>query len=134
MGAASLDATLWTRLELLPHKFEVRGIGRSAVNGRFVVGSRRRLGELMRLDLHGLRTDRPDERQGHFAEHVVLAAVGTDAQGRKQVLGLREGATENAAGCKALLATTNTLLIAAWNRPMMWSLLFIALRGAWPCR
>jgi transposase-like protein len=40
----------------------------------------------------------------HFAEHVVLGAVGIDAQGRKQVPGLREGATENAAVCKALLA------------------------------
>jgi transposase-like protein len=40
----------------------------------------------------------------HFAEHVVLGAVGIDAQGRKQVPGLREEATENAAPCKALLA------------------------------
>jgi len=34
----------------------------------------------------------------------VLAAVGLDEQGEKHVLGLREGATENAAACKALLA------------------------------
>ena len=39
-----------------------------------------------------------------FADHVVLAAVGLDISGRKQVLGLREGATENAASCKALLS------------------------------
>ena len=37
----------------------------------------------------------------HFAEHAVLAAVGN---GTKHVLGLREGATENAAACTALLA------------------------------
>ncbi len=55
----------------------------------------------------------------HFAEHVVLVAVGIDAQGNKHVLGLREGATENAAACKALLAdlserrlsTTRTILM-----------------------
>jgi transposase-like protein len=39
-----------------------------------------------------------------FAEHVILAAIGIDQSGRKHVLGLREGATENAASCKALLA------------------------------
>jgi transposase-like protein len=36
--------------------------------------------------------------------HVVLAAVGIESNGTKHVLGLREGATENAAACKALLA------------------------------
>ena len=40
----------------------------------------------------------------HFGEHVVLAAVGVDAHGDKHVLGLREGATENAAAVRALLA------------------------------
>jgi putative transposase len=40
----------------------------------------------------------------HFGEHVVLAAVGVDERGDKQVLGLREGATENAAAVRALLA------------------------------
>ncbi|MGH7986140.1 MAG: IS256 family transposase [Candidatus Binataceae bacterium] len=40
----------------------------------------------------------------HFGAHVVLAAVGVDARGDKQVLGLREGATENTAAVKALLA------------------------------
>src|SRR5215472_17335560 len=39
-----------------------------------------------------------------FADHVVLAAVGIDLGGGKHVLGVREGATENAAACKALLA------------------------------
>ena len=39
----------------------------------------------------------------HFADHVVLAAVGIDVDGEKHPLGLREGATENAAACKALL-------------------------------
>jgi putative transposase len=39
-----------------------------------------------------------------FANHVVRAAVGIDTGGEKHVLGLREGATENAAACKALFA------------------------------
>ena len=37
----------------------------------------------------------------HFADHVVLAAIGIDAGGKKHTLGLREGATENAAAWSA---------------------------------
>ncbi len=40
----------------------------------------------------------------HFGAHVVLAAVGVDERGAKHVLGLREGATENTAAVRALLA------------------------------
>jgi transposase-like protein len=40
----------------------------------------------------------------HFHEHVVLIALGIDAEGRKHVLGLREGTTENASVVRALLA------------------------------
>jgi putative transposase len=39
-----------------------------------------------------------------FGEQCVLAAVGVDVEGRKHVLALREGATENAAAAKDLLA------------------------------
>lgn len=39
----------------------------------------------------------------HFAEHVVLVALGVDAHGAKHVLRLWEGATENTVSCKALL-------------------------------
>ena len=66
-----------------------------------------------------------------FAEHVVLAAVGIDSGGHKHVLGLREGAPENPAACKALLAdlierglpTERTLLLViegakAWRRAL----------------
>ena len=37
----------------------------------------------------------------HFAEHVVLAALGIREHPQKHLLGLKEGATENAAACKA---------------------------------
>jgi putative transposase len=33
----------------------------------------------------------------HFGEQCVIGAVGVDAQGNKHVLGIQEGATENAA-------------------------------------
>ena len=91
-------------LEALPHEFEVRGTGKSAVRERFVVGTQRRLAELMRRDLTGLALVAVMIDGLHFADHVVLAAVGIESNGHKQVLGLREGATENTASCKALLA------------------------------
>jgi hypothetical protein len=37
-------------------------------------------------------------------EHVLLVALGIDVDGNKHVLGVREGATENAASCTALVA------------------------------
>jgi len=39
----------------------------------------------------------------HFGDQCVLAAVGVDVQGRKHVLALREGATENGEAAKDLL-------------------------------
>lgn len=39
----------------------------------------------------------------HVAEHVILTAVGVDEVGIKHVLGIREGASENAEVCKSLL-------------------------------
>jgi transposase-like protein len=39
----------------------------------------------------------------HFGDQCVIGAVGVDAQGNKHVLGIQEGATENAAEAKDLL-------------------------------
>ncbi len=39
----------------------------------------------------------------HLGDHLVLIALGIDSEGRKQVLGLREGDTENGRVAKALL-------------------------------
>ena len=38
-----------------------------------------------------------------FASHHVISAVGVDVTGRKHVLGIQLGATENAAAVKDLL-------------------------------
>jgi len=91
-------------LEPLPAAVAVRGISKSAVSERFVYGTERKLGELLRRELGGLKLVALMIDGVHFGEHVVLAAVGVDEGGHKQVLGLREGATENATAVKALLA------------------------------
>jgi transposase-like protein len=38
-----------------------------------------------------------------FGDHVMIGAVGVDAEGNKHVLAIREGATENATVTKELL-------------------------------
>ena len=91
-------------LEPLPQDLEVSGVSKSAVSERFVIGTQRRLAELMARDLSGLPLVVLMIDGVHFADHVILAAVGIDHNGAKHVLGLREGATESAAACKALLA------------------------------
>jgi putative transposase len=55
----------------------------------------------------------------HFGEHVILVALGMDEEGRKHAIGLREGATENAVTCTALMANRSS---AAWTRraPCWW--------------
>jgi putative transposase len=90
-------------LEPLPQGVEVRGISKSVISERFVVGTQRRLAALMQRELRGLKLVALLIDGVHFAEHVVLAAIGIDADGSKHPLGLREGATENASACKALL-------------------------------
>ena len=91
-------------LESLPEEIAVRGISKSAVSERFVVGTQKKLAELMRRRLGGLKLLAVMIDGVRFADHVVLVAIGIDLGGKKHVLGLREGATENAAACKALLA------------------------------
>src|SRR6202049_1568052 len=92
-------------LEPLPEAaVTVRGVSKSAVSERFVYGTERKLAELMSRELRALALVAVMIDGVHFAEHVVLAAVGIDELGDKHVLGLREGATENAAAVRALLA------------------------------
>ena len=91
-------------LEPLPEAVTVRGVSKSAVSERFVYVTERKLAELMSRDLRELRVVALLIDGVHFGEHVVLAAVGVDERGDKHVLGLREGATENASAVRALLA------------------------------
>jgi putative transposase len=90
-------------LEPLPEGVAVHGTSKSAVSRRFV----KETAERFRTWLARPRGDlapcavRLDER--HVGEHVVLCALGVDEKGTKHVLGLWEGATENAVACRALL-------------------------------
>ncbi|MBV9438579.1 MAG: IS256 family transposase [Candidatus Eremiobacteraeota bacterium] len=92
-------------LERVPDDLATRGTSRSAVSRRFVAATEQQMAEwlgrdLSAIDLVVLMID------GVYVgdDHVLLVALGFDAHGNKHVLGIREGATENAASCTALLA------------------------------
>jgi len=91
-------------LDAMPEGLGERSVSKSAVSRRFVALSAQQLAERMsqplgELDLRVVQIDGI-----HFHEHVVLIALGIDAEGQKHVLGLREGTTENGAVVRALLA------------------------------
>ena len=79
------------------------GTSKSAVSRRFVALTRKKLkawlaSNLSDLDLLVIQIDGL-----HVGDHVMLAAIGIDGGGEKHVLGLAEGASENAATVQALL-------------------------------
>jgi putative transposase len=88
---------------VVPEMAESVGISKSSVSRETIEASEAAFKELLerRLDdqdfiviyLDGL----------HCGEHCVIGAVGVDAEGRKRVLGIQEGATENSAACRDLL-------------------------------
>jgi len=79
------------------------GVSKSAVSRETIEASERVLKELMerRLDAWDLLVVYVDGIQ--FGAHHVLAAVGVDSDGKKHVLGMREGASENTEICRSLL-------------------------------
>jgi putative transposase len=91
-------------LEPLPADLPERGTSRSAVSRRFVAATERQMAEWLGRDLGALELGVLMIDGIHIDEHVMLVALGIDAGGNKHVLGVREGATENAAACTALLA------------------------------
>ena len=80
------------------------GTSKSAASRRFVALSHERMeawlkSDLSKLDLLVIQIDGL-----HVAEDIVLiGAIGIDGHGEKHILGLVEGATENAAATQALL-------------------------------
>lgn len=91
-------------LEPIGDDLTSRGTSKSAVSRRFVVQTTAQLEKwrsrsLADLDLVALLIDGL-----HVGDHCLVAAMGIDATGQKHVLGLWDGATENAALCQNLLA------------------------------
>jgi len=77
---------------------------KSAVSRRFVQGTKQKLAELFGRDLSQLDLLAIFIDGILIAEHCVVVALGVDAEGRKQPLGLWEESTEDKTVCNALLA------------------------------
>ena len=90
-------------LDALPEEIDERSVSRSSVSRRYVAMTTKQMTTWLTTPLG----DR------HFpiimidgiilGDHTVLIALGIDTDGKKQVLGLREGDTENSRVAKALL-------------------------------
>ena len=92
-----------TTLDVLPVDEDEALVSKSSVSRRFVALSARQLqGWLSRRIEVALPVVMIDGI--HFRDRVVLVALGFDSQGRKHVLGIREGSTEKAQVARSLLS------------------------------
>jgi putative transposase len=91
-------------LDPLPPGMGERAIAKSSISRRFVALTSAQLTTWLARPLDGLEIRIVLLDGLHFRDHVVLLALGVDAQGQKHVLALREGTPENATVCKSLLA------------------------------
>jgi putative transposase len=91
-------------LEALPAGTKSRGTSKSAVSRRFVEATAKNLAEWLGRSLSNLSFAALMLDGIVCGEHTVLVALGIDEQGSKHILGLWEGATENATACTALLS------------------------------
>ncbi len=82
---------------------EAYGVEKSAVSDSFIEASREKLQELMERPLGELRLCAVLIDGTPFRDRQMIVALGVNVDGRKTVLGLREGATENAAVVSELL-------------------------------
>lgn len=91
-------------LDTLPKGIRERSTSKSSVSRRFVALTEKRMRQWMgrRLDDLDIRVVMIDGKI--FRKHCLLIALGLDSQGKKHVLGLREGTSENSAVAKSLLA------------------------------
>jgi transposase-like protein len=80
------------------------GIEKSAVSENFIEASREKVKQLMERPLGELRLCAVLIDGTPFKDRQILVALGIGCDGRKTVLGLREGATENATVVGALLS------------------------------
>jgi len=80
------------------------GVQKSSVSRHWKAVSAERLQEFLERPLGGLDLVALLIDGIEFHEHLLVVALGLDSAGKKQVLGLWPGATENATVCKELLA------------------------------
>lgn len=88
---------------VIPEMAETVGVSKSSVSRQMIEASEAEVEALLgrRFDDVNLLIIYIDGME--FGDHVMIGAVGVDAEGHKHVLAIREGATENATVAKELL-------------------------------
>jgi transposase-like protein len=90
-------------LEPLGPELRERGTSKSAVSRRFVEVTSKKVDEWLGRALDSVDPVTIMIDGIHVDEHVFLVVLGIDIEGKKHVLGVRDGATENATSCRELL-------------------------------
>jgi putative transposase len=91
-------------LEAMPPGVKTRGTSKSAVSRRFVEATMEGLETWLKRPLSDLSLAVLMLDGIVCGEHTVLVALGIDEEGAKHILGVWEGATENAVACQGLLS------------------------------
>lgn len=117
--AAGVSTRRYRRaLDPIPPEQDQSSVSKSAVSRRFVAMSAAQLQTWLqapiRVSLPVIMIDGI-----HYRERVVLVCLGFDSQGKKHVLGIREGSTEKTEVVKALLSDLIDRGLAA-DVPRLW--------------
>jgi putative transposase len=89
--------------EVLPQMAETVGVSRSAISRKVVEASAEQFKHLQERRWENVEILVIYIDGQRFGDHHILSAVGVDAEGKKHILGIESGATENAASVKRLL-------------------------------
>jgi transposase-like protein len=89
--------------DVIPRMAETVGVSKSSVSRQAIEASEAEVEALLSRRFDGLKLLIIYMDGVVFGDHTMIGAVGVDAEGRKHVLGIREGATENATVVMELL-------------------------------
>jgi len=90
-------------LDPLPEEIEDRSTSKSSVSRRYVAMTTKQMTSWLTTPLGDRHFPIIMIDGIHMGDHLVLIALGIDFEGKKQVLGLREGDTENGQVVRSLL-------------------------------
>jgi len=103
LGALLRGVSTREYAEVLPEMAETVGVSRSSISRQVIEASAEQLKQLQerRWDQIDILVIYIDGQR--FGAHHILSAVGVSVDGKKHILGIEPGATENAAAVKRLL-------------------------------
>ncbi len=87
----------------LPEEMDERSVSKSSVSRRYVAMTAKQMTTWLTTPLGDRHFPIVMIDGIHLGDHLVLIALGIDTEGKKQVLGLREGDTENGPVARSLL-------------------------------